>query len=277
MKINRIYMDAAGDDGGASGGAGSEKGQSQGGDWKESLPEELRNDPTIQNTKDVAGLASQLVNSQKMLGAAIRIPGKDAGEDDWNTFYGKLESVPGIGRVPSEPSQDPEGVSALFRKLGTPEKADGYKFTRPDQADTIMQGVYSETLEGARSMQEQRSQLAEDLKKEFGNGLEAALHDSSQVLSQLGDEELDQVLQQHGLDQHPAVLRFAGKMASFLREGGVELGDRPSNAGITPAEAKSQIAEIQNNPDHPYHDRTKAGHKEAVDRFLWLHEQIHAR
>ena len=59
---------------------------------------------TKRQFKDVAAIAKTAYEQEKMLGNAIRVPGKDA---------------------------KPEDVEAYLNKLGRPEKADGYDFTVP--------------------------------------------------------------------------------------------------------------------------------------------------
>ena len=73
-------------------------------DWKQSLPEDIRNTQVIEQTKDVESLASQLVNSQKMLG----------------------------GRIPIPQSDDKDGWNEVYTKLGRPEDANGYEIKAPE-------------------------------------------------------------------------------------------------------------------------------------------------
>jgi len=72
------------------------------GDWRSSLPDELKNDATLQNFKDVESLAKTVVHQQKVLGSRIPIPKTD------------------------------EERSELYTKLGRPESGEAYDFTIPD-------------------------------------------------------------------------------------------------------------------------------------------------
>ena len=66
---------------------------------------------TKRQFKDVAAIAKTAYEQEKMLGNAIRVPGKDA---------------------------KPEDVDAYLNKLGRPEKADGYDFSVPkDLPETL--------------------------------------------------------------------------------------------------------------------------------------------
>ena len=57
----------------------------------DSLAEDMRNEPSLQNIQDLDQLAKGYVHAQRMVGAdKIALPNKHATEDDWNQFYGKL-------------------------------------------------------------------------------------------------------------------------------------------------------------------------------------------
>ena len=82
-------------------------------DWRESLPEELRNDPTLQNYKDVESLAKTVVHQQKMIGSRVPLPKT---EEEKAELYGKL------GR-PEEPAKYevavPEDYQQYLRACST--------------------------------------------------------------------------------------------------------------------------------------------------------------
>ena len=71
-------------------------------DWRSSLNDELKNNPTIQNIKDLESAANTLVHQQKMIGSRIPIP--------------KTE----------------EERAELYTKLGRPETSEKYSFNIPE-------------------------------------------------------------------------------------------------------------------------------------------------
>ena len=74
-------------------------------DWKSSLSDEIRSDKSLENIKDVEGLAKSYVHAQKLVGAdKIPVPNKFATEKDWD---------------------------AVYEKLGRPKDASGYKYDLP--------------------------------------------------------------------------------------------------------------------------------------------------
>jgi len=77
-------------------------GASENQDWRSSLGDELKNNPTIQNIKDLESAANTLVHQQKMIGSRIPIPKTD------------------------------EERAELYTKLGRPETSEKYSFAIPE-------------------------------------------------------------------------------------------------------------------------------------------------
>jgi len=75
-------------------------------DWKASLSEEIRSDKSLENIKDIEGLAKSYVHAQKLVGSdKIPVPNKFATEKDWD---------------------------AVYEKLGRPADPNGYKYDLPE-------------------------------------------------------------------------------------------------------------------------------------------------
>jgi hypothetical protein len=154
MSIERLLfgqlLDTAGD-GTAGGGTGTgnagkagagDAGQG-GADWRSSIPDDIRGEKSLADIKDVGALAKGYVESQKMIGRSIRIPGKDAEKTDFDAFYGKLREVPGVVYMPD--GADEAAMGDLYTKLGRPESPDKYQLKRPDNLPEGM--VYNESME----------------------------------------------------------------------------------------------------------------------------------
>lgn len=107
---------------GGDGGGGAEK------TWRDDLPEDIRDDKALADYKDVAGMAKSLIESQRMIGRSVRVPGEDAGDEDWNKFYkGLEEKAPGLMRKPD--LTDDAAVGQILSSIGKPENAKDYELT----------------------------------------------------------------------------------------------------------------------------------------------------
>src|SRR3990167_4888778 len=88
-------------------------------EWKNFLPEDLRNEQSLKHINDIPAAIKSYINAQKMVGAdKFLVPNKYATDDEWNGVYAKL------GRPESPDKYDikvPEG------KPIAPEFIDGLK------------------------------------------------------------------------------------------------------------------------------------------------------
>ena len=101
------------------------------GNWKESLPEPLRDAPWIGKADSLEAAVGQLQDAAQYLGNAIRIPSEDAGDSDMAAFREKLLSREHIGLMPKPKQGDDVDV---LRALGMPEKAEQYDVAGIDHA-----------------------------------------------------------------------------------------------------------------------------------------------
>lgn len=275
---------AAGAEGAEGGGGGS------GDDWKAQLPEDLQNDPTLKDVKDVPTLAKMATDSQKELGRRIRIPGEDASDDAKQEFYQKLQDVPGVTRIPD--ADDEEGWEKLLSDLGKPKDPDGYKLEvegldeksiEQIKADAHAAGMTTKQAEAFAKQQAERQSKAkeqrdeqmrkyrEQLKREWGEAYPKMERAAQEGLKEYGTEELVDLLNEQGILDDPRVVKAFAKIGESLGED-TDRGTGGPEGGITPDQAQDQINEIMNNKDHPYHDRRKPGHQDAVAKVYKLHQ-----
>ena len=75
-------------------------------DFKTLIPEEYREEKSLQNFNKMDDFVKSYLHSQKLVGLdKIPVPNKHATEEDWKEVY---------------------------KKLGSPEAADGYKYSLPE-------------------------------------------------------------------------------------------------------------------------------------------------
>lgn len=103
---------------------------SQAQEFLSTLPETLREEPSLKNVKSVEDMATQLVNSQKLIGKKNSAPETDDW-DEYRSFFngiGAPEDVSGyefeVGENVQESGYDVEGFKTLAHEIGlTPKQA----------------------------------------------------------------------------------------------------------------------------------------------------------
>jgi len=240
--------------------------------WKEWIPQDIRDTPVIKETKDITAMAKRLVDSQSMLGKSIKMPADG----------------------------DTTGFDELYNKLGRPEKIDGYKITRPDMPEGM---IYDENLEksflevahkvGLNSSQvnaaiawnqsqvlaqaQTQAEAAKDavsqLKHDWGNAFDERLEITERVVDQFGEGETSA----DSIKDNPALIKLIYNMGKDLLES--QAGGKGGLGTLTmsPKEALAKINELNRDKEFmdAYTQRKNSGHQGAVDEMNSLYKMAY--
>lgn len=240
----------------------------------DSLPEDLRMEPSLRNFTDPASLAKSYVHAQRMIGAdKIPLPGKSATDEDWANVWAKLgrPQSPDEYEVKFENPVFGEGELEGFRKSAFEAGLNNR------QVDRITQFL-EETVTGARSSRSEMTEKAvyeaeQELRQEFGQAFDQRMALAFNAATQLlGDASLlDEVQLADGrmLGDHPQIVRMFAKLAEQIGEDNL-LGET-SELIMTPQEAKQRIAEMS-RLDGPYFDKMHPEHDAYVQEISRLFE-----
>ena len=241
----------------------------------ESLPEDIRNEPSLRTFTDPGALAKSYVNAQRMIGAdKIALPGKSATDDDWREVYTRLGAPTDVkgynfdGDVPLEQNYlNSFKEHALTAGLNTRQANQMMNFVR----DTI-QGMNEST---SKSTEEALYAGEQELRQEYGQAFEQRLQMAQMAAKQLlgGTELLDEITLSDGrmLGDHPDIIRMFSNIASMIGED--NLAGDTTELIMTPEEASRQIAEMTRR-DGPYFDRMHPEHDTYVAEVLRLREYM---
>ena len=240
-------------------------------DWRSLLPDELKNDATLQNFKDVESLAKTVVHQQKVLGSRIPIPKTD------------------------------EEKSELYTKLGRPESGEAYDFTIPDthkshfNEDQVKEfrnvahqiGLNNEQTKALidfqvksvdHEIQRQSTNLTvtkqateDTLKKEWGYDYDKQVRNAQRALQVYGNEELNELMNGEA-GNIPAVIKLFAKLGSEVTED-MAKNTQNNSLATSPLDAQSEIDNIFSDAKDPYHDNMHKDHKNRVEYMRQLHEK----
>ena len=241
----------------------------------ESLPEELRNEPSLRTFTDPGALAKSYVNAQRMIGAdKIALPGKSATPDEWREVYTKL------GAPTDASGYEFEGDSPLQDAYMNSFREHALKAgLNSSQANEMMNFVRS-TVDGmnegmSQSADEARYAAEQELRQEFGQAFEQRLELAQMAAQNLlgGTEMFDNIQLSDGrmLGDHPDIIRMFSNLASQIGED--NLAGETTELIMTPEEASRQIAEMTRR-DGPYFDRMHPEHETYVAEVLRLREYM---
>jgi len=92
--------------------------------WLDSLPEDMRSNPTLSKFKDSEGLAKSYIELERMQSRSITMPGEHATDEDWDKYYTKAQEGGHLTVHPDHATD--EHKSAFWKSLGVPEDGNGY-------------------------------------------------------------------------------------------------------------------------------------------------------
>ena len=223
-------------------------------EWLGSIDEGLRENPSLQNIKDVNSLAKVYVDTKSKVGSMISIPGEDATQEDWGKIYDRL---------------------------GRPESADGYEISMGDDvADDIKETIsqfkgkahefglskaqaesmfkwYTDTEQSinSKAMEAYNAKLAgakDSLQKEWGDKYDEKMNHANIAASHYG---LMQELGETGLINSPAMAKLLAEIGANLNEDTVK-GGGSINADLKAEYQKFMVenGEALTSRKHPKHD-----------------------
>ena len=243
-------------------------------DWKANLSDEIRADKSLENIKDIEGLAKSYVHAQKLVGSdKIPVPNKFATEKDWDAVYEKLgRPADATGYkydLPEDKNLDAEALnnfSTQAHKLGL----------LPGQANGVVQ-FYNEAMSKVQQEQDNvavaaREASTSELKKEWGQAYDQKVSQAANLAQSVGANELLNANMADGtkLGDHPVMIKAFAQLAGKMGEDSITQSSGPTYQ--TPAQLEKDIGELT-APNSAYWDKNHPNHKIAVAEVLALREQ----
>jgi len=248
------------------------------GNWRDSLPADLRSNPTLESIESVEALAKEHVNVQAMIGVErIERPKEDWTPEQFKEFYGKL------GRPAEAKDYDLEGIE---RPEGLPWD-DGFQESMigimheagltQGQVQKIL-GGYVESVGGQFTQAtgdaaRTRESAVQDLRNEWGKSFDAQVDLAKRAFRSGAGENFEEVaglLMADGsqLGDHPGVIRAFAALGGKMNEHGL-VGGVSSRAILSPSEAVGEKNKLLADPDFlkPYLDEGHLEHAAAVKRI----------
>jgi len=238
------------------------------------MPEGLRDEPSLQTFDSVDKLAKSYVNAVKMIG----------GNPD------NLVSLP----------QEGESWDEIYNKLGRPERADGYDFGEDDegvmddykefahhnnltqdQADNLL-GLFSDLQEEdakneEQAMEDLKVQTTIGLQRDWGKNYDGNLDYARRAYAQFGTPELTEIMDGSGFGNHPEVIKAFSKVGQLLGEEALAVGTGLGRNQMSPQSAQEEIQALYADKDfsQAYRDNRDPNHKTAMNKMDRLFKQAY--
>ena len=243
-------------------------------DWKASLSEAIRSDKSLENIKDIEGLAKSYVHAQKMVGAdKIPVPNKYATDKDWDAVYEKLGRPKSADGYKFDLPQDKKVDEASLKEFSTQAHKLGLL---PGQAQGMVK-FYNEMT--AKSLQDADSKALaareaseKALKQEFGQAYDQKVTQAATLAKSVGATDILNRNLEDGtkLGDHPDMIKVFAQLASKMGEDSIVQASGPTY--LTPSQIEKQIGELTQTGS-AYWDKNHPNHQLAVQEVLALREK----
>jgi len=241
-------------------------------DFKTLIPEEYREEKSLQNFNKMDDFVKSYLHSQKLVGLdKIPVPNKHATDEDWKEVYKKLGSPDtaeaykySLPEGHAVPEDTLKSFSEEAVKLGLlPNQADGImKYYN----EVINQGVNEQNIKS----EEARAASEVDLRKEFGSTYDNKITGAKNLATAtLGADFLNTTMLADGskLGDNPQIVKAFANLSEKLSEDDIVKGDTPDF--MTTNDITKQIATLQ-QPGSAYWDKKHPGHAVSVDEVQAL-------
>ena len=243
--------------------------------FKDLIPENFREEKSLENFNNMEDFVKSYLHAQKMVGAdKIPVPNKHSTDEDWNE---------------------------VFKRLGAPSSPDDYKYNFKDQemdSEQVQEfnktahklGLLPKQAEGlikfynemngniAANQEEQAAQaqlnVETELKKEFGPQFNKRLDQAKRLaVNSLGQDFLENTYLKDGsrLGDNLTVIKAFSSLADKLSEDPIIQGDGSSY--MTAKDIEKEITELTQEGS-AYWDKNHINHQKSVDEVLKLREML---
>lgn len=245
-------------DNSASVGTGEQNTTQQPQTWRDSLPEDFRNDPSLANFKNVDDLAKSFIHAQKLIGKdKVVLPTSSSSPEEWRGLYKKLGmpdpdkySVEGLGE---------DEASGKLKELFVKNNI------LPNQAKEIMNFLANEfsTSETDTDAQYEQAVQAgiEELKADWGEAFTPNLQRAVAVVEMFGDEDIKGYLNETGLGNDPKLIKFFAKIGAQFSEDSFK---GTPNTVMSKQDAQARINQLYSDKQGPLLNSRDPRHKDAL-------------
>lgn len=238
-----------------------------------SLPEDVRNEPTLKNFTSFEAVVKTMLSQQKMMGAEkILVPSKHATKEEWrDNVYKKLGLPDSVDKYEVKASDKADkGFVDAFKKIAHENNI------LPSQAQELLnwyEQTQNQSIEQyTKALNDKIGENVKSLQQELGKAFKEKADAAHRAVKELGGDDAVKFFKEHPeLGSHPVLFKLFAKASELMSEHAVKDGRDPSLSGaLAPDAARKQISQIMADRAHPYYVGDHPKHKEALEEMQRL-------
>ncbi len=257
--------------------------------WRDELPDDLKTDPTLAKYDTPEDAYKGLIEANGRLGRSITIPSEDAGDDDRDKFYEKLQAAaPNLTLHPD--SANDEHAAEFWKMAGVPDDAKGYK---PEEGFEGLPEDFVENIRGVahaagwtkKQFQATLGEYAKEYATQQEANEEASEADKAVIKTKWGlaEDQKKSSIQalidkfqdpEHKLgDLNSAAYLLLDNIVAAFSGKGPQVFEQPSSGnGMTPGEIEDRLMEINERLTKEGYTMGKKQHNALLSKKMKLLE-----
>ena len=236
------------------------------------LPDDLKENATLQKFKDVGGLSSSYLSMQEMLGSRVKVPTDESTDEERSDFYTKVGRPEAPDKydlqIDERFSQNPQDMQKIqeFREKAFEQ---GFSNTQAQKAVDF----YTDMINGAMIdqdavMGQARITAETALKKEWGPmQYDKNLALSRRAFNRFADDDLKKFVNENGFSNNIGMIKFLHKIGTAFNEPEM-VGMGKDSGSVDSDSARIEIDAMMKDSKHKYHealfDPKDVRHEEAI-------------
>jgi hypothetical protein len=245
-------------------------------DWRATLPDDIRNEPTLSKFTDMGAFAKSYVNLEKMLGSE-KVP-KPKGDFDptsteWQMYLDAGGRPKTADEYKFEEAKLPDGMNYdanLEGKFKSVAHMAGLNGKQAAMMRDMFVAYQAETFNSARTEYSQsREQATAELQKELGSAYEPYVNAAKVALKEFADPKFVEFLEQSGLGNHPELIRIFGKIGRETL-GETKLKTNGPSDFSSPGDYQKQAGEFRSKYQDALFNNMHPDHKLRTDEYTSL-------
>lgn len=252
-------------------------------DWKSSLPDDIRESPSLAKFETIEGLAKSYVNAERMIGSDKVVIPKDGDADGFRQVMSKLglpETAEGYDF--KAPESIPEGLqysaevdgrlAGIFHKHGLPKSMAGA--VRDDLIKLVSEGGMVSLEQAAAAQEAAQKQIEQGeaaLKQEWGAAYEQRGKIAAKAFEANFPAEAVPAFEESGLLNNPHVIKGLYELGVKMQGeksllGEIELEQSPADLDARIAKFQSDNMTALMDQSHPDHSRVIAERNKLYEK-----------
>lgn len=262
----------------ADGAPAAPSGTAANGDWRATLPEDLREHPSLKNASSPETLAKNYVNLEKLLGGEkVPVPKDENDQDGWDRLYkaaGRPDTPDAYEieapKLPESIPYDPEGET-YYKKL-----VHQHGLNQRQAAglwDALVKFETEKAAAGVVDPVQARNEAVSALQREWGTAYQARLGNMRKGMAAYADDDFRGWLDQTGLGNDVRMIKTFERIGreiggeTKLKDGAPRGGAKSLDDTISAFRKKHEAALMDHG--HPEHQR-------RTEEMVALYTQRHS-